>query len=235
MVRNRLISLIIAVAILGFGCTSRSEDAGWGNDKWGADITNPVNATIPSNVRSASDDLERWAHLMRRYNSMRDEIRLYSRKYGIADLSGGKTDSESEIRIWLGFGMALPTCFILRGTTEKQNALYIHYLDPSDFDSGATTGSNLRAKTALGTPTSGWDRLEVFLKDEGIDYPIKLAMDEDALPIPDGTFIAIEVRRGTAYDMVYYSSETKSRDGKRAIKICERAAQEFNVDKRCRY
>src|SRR5712691_2642870 len=74
-----------------------------------------VNASTSIETQSSSDDLRRQKELQRQYEAMRSMIKRQSLIAGLKNLGeSASTHSETEIRIWVGFGLAYPRCFILK-------------------------------------------------------------------------------------------------------------------------
>jgi hypothetical protein len=87
----------------------------------------------------------------------------------------------------------------------------------------------LRLSLRLSAPSSGQDEFERFLKDQGIDSPIKLSLDDRETPGPDEETIVIEVKSGPIYSMVFFPSNTETEDGKKAWAVWEKIKREFNI------
>jgi hypothetical protein len=165
---------------------------------------------------------------------MLDEIKRESLKSKINNLREEVlSDSETEIRIWIGFGLAYPRCFILRYSNGHTKAFY---LAPKPNGAKAATDSSgevLISKAVLNAPASGWDEFNRFLKEQGIDAPLKLSLDESQLPDPDAESMVVEAKSGTRYSMVFFSLHADSEDGRKALEVCRRIEREFNVRLGC--
>ncbi len=224
MKRWLLTSLVLAFAGLGYKCA--------GGSKRAASLTNN-NASTSVEAQSSSD-LKRKADLQNRYQDMLDEIKRESLKSKMNNLrEEGLSDSEAEIRIWIGFGLAYPRCFILRYSNGNPTAFY---LAPKPNGTKAATDSSgevLIAKTVLNAPASGWEEFNRFLKEEGIDYPLRLSLDESQISDPDAESMVVEVRSGTRYSMVFFSLHADSQDGRKALEVCRRIEREFKVRMGC--
>ena len=176
---------------------------------------------------------KREKELRSQYEAMKNDIRRASRKLGIENLSDSSSGTTDEIRVWLGFGLIYPRCFIL---TNVQGARQARYLAPKVV--GGRTKSDKKgdvvfAKNVVGTPKSGWDKLDGFLREQGIDSSIKLAAESQHTIDPDEQVIAIEVRSGSTYSMVFFHSGNEGMDAQKALNVCRRLESEFNVKMDC--
>jgi hypothetical protein len=82
-------------------------------------------------------------------------------------------------------------------------------------------------RTNLGDPRSGWASIINYLKVTEIDSPIGLALDQSYEPYPDQEMLALEVRSGGRYTLVFYLDSTQSQDGKKAFELCRKIESEF--------
>jgi hypothetical protein len=184
-------------------------------------------------VKLGSNDMKRTSNLQRRYEEMLSAIEGEALKAGINNLiEKGLTDSETEIRIWVGFGVAYPRAFDLEYSATRARASHIAPRRTTDnlADNGSAVSLSI---TPLDDPVSGWDELSRFLKKQGIDDPFQLSLDENQVVDPDGESIVVELKRGRKYNMVFYSLDTNSPDGERAVQVCRRLEREFSVSMTC--
>jgi hypothetical protein len=79
----------------------------------------------------------------------------------------------------------------------------------------------------MGNPHSGWESIVNYMKATEIDSPIGLALDKTYEPYPDQEMLALEVKSGRQYSLVFYLDSTKSQDGKKAFEMCKRIESEF--------
>lgn len=148
-------------------------------------------------------------------------LKRESQTLGIKNLREAKIDDETEVRIWMMFDVALPRCFILKENNGDYKAIY----------AAAVKGKKGIPKATLTPPHSGWDEFDGFLKEQGVDVPIKLSLDEKTLPEED--IVLIEGKSGVQYSMVFFFTNTKSEDGQKALKVCRRIEQEFSIRMGC--
>lgn len=157
-------------------------------------------------------------------------LKRESLKLNLEPLS--ESDSEDEIRLWVGFGLLTPRCFTSKRVGRVQKAMYYATKSKPAPEGAATKYGVEQIATVLGSPKSGWQNFEVFLRSRGIDSPIKLTSDLD-LTDTDGEDIIIEVRSRGVYSMVFFPTETKSLDGLKARDVCQKIENEFNIKMGC--
>ena len=187
--------------------------------------TGPTQSPTPS--PSVEDAVERLQLLQRHVEIMQDAIKRESLKLKIGNLKDTASTGAKEIRIWITFGLITPRIFINKELNGKQEAFYI---------SSKAVGK--RAKIAmvqlpLQPPTSGWNEFAEFMKNHGIDSPMKLSFDERYAPDPDEEAIAIEINSNGKYELVFYTLSTTSEDGHKALEVCRRIEQEFKIRMGC--
>lgn len=193
----------------------------------GKSANKPASTIQPPSVVSDDDEANR------RYEVMRREIKLASEKLAVENLKDSIHDKD-EIRVWVGFGLTYPRCFILRFVEEERQATYLTIRPIRRRASGGEKVEGVVTKVALGIPKSGWDEFEKFLKSRGIDSPIRLSRESSQYtPSPDGQSIAIEVKFGAAYSMVFFHLDNKSEDAQKALNVCRRIEQEFSIEMYC--
>jgi len=170
--------------------------------------------------------------LRTQYLAMEKELGRAARKLGLENLSDSR-DTPEEIRIWVGFGIILPTCLVLTRTGNASQATFVAPklgADKAELDS---KGHVIYAKNILGSPKSGWEGLHRFLKEQGIGSPMRLAPERHYTIDPDETFIAIEVRSGAEYCMVFFPTVDEETDAKKALGACRRLQSEFGINMGC--
>lgn len=191
------------------------------------------NVSTAPQMQSHPEDLKRREDLQRQYEAMQNAIKRESLELGMENLREHVTDSETETetRIWVGFGLAYPRCFILKNLNGKQKAFYVI---PKKIVSKAAMDIEVSmTKTVLDAPQSGWYEFERFLKSQGIDSPIRLSLDDKHLPDPDEESIVVEVKSGTSYSMVFFSLYTENEDGRKLLEVCRNIEREFNIKLGC--
>jgi hypothetical protein len=195
--------------------------------------TNLANNSISIGTQSRPDDLKRGKDSQTQYEAIQNRIKGEYLKLKIMNLKEAVSDSENETRIWVGFGLTYSRCLVLKHLNGKQKAFYI---GPNIIGSKAEMdmkGEVLITETVLDDPQSGWGELDRFLKEQGVDSPIKLSLDEQHMPDPDEQYIVVETKSGALYSMVFFSLYTETEDGQKALKVCRRMEQEFNVRMGC--
>ena len=126
-------------------------------------------------------------------------IKRESLELKINNLKDAASNAETEIRIWVGFGMLYPRCFIMKELNGRREAFYI---------APKTNGSKTMTKISLESPKSGWNEFAEFIKKQGIDIPMRLSLDDQYMPDPDEESIAIEAKSHGNYGMVFYTLST---------------------------
>ncbi len=181
----------------------------------------------PSEIASPGSSAVAQDSLTEDY-TLQKEIRKASADLRIDNLIDRPSGTEHEIRIWVGFGLSYPRCFILRQTNGTLEASHVTVTTVSGPTGNATT-----VRTILGTPKSGWDRFERFLRSQGIGSSIHLAPEHDYIPNPDGQIIALESKSGAGYSMVFFHLDNKSAEAQKAVSVCRRVEEEFGITMHC--
>jgi hypothetical protein len=214
-----LTALILWAALSSYHCSSQSKISTNQPDRTGETPTPPDGLKISKELQS-------------RYEDMLTEVRSESAKLGAVSLKDSPAEPGTEVRILVGFGLAHPRYFIL----NSRNGTYEASLITAKVVAGKAVidekGRLLSTRIPLSAPSSGWDNFEKFLKDQGIESPIKLSLNDRDIPDPDDEIIVIEVKSGSVYSMVFFPSNTESEDGKKAWAVWERIKQEFDVRNR---
>jgi hypothetical protein len=153
---------------------------------------------------------------------IREELKRASLKLRLEDLPELQLGAtESETRIWVGFGLLVPRCFVFK---------YVNGMHQAQF----LTVQRFRANTySLTPPQSGWLTLEQTLKSSGVRPPLKLKPDFEHLPDPDEEVIAVELKSGDEYYLMYYPLATETQDGKKVVELCRTIEQEFGLRMGC--
>ncbi|MGH9930826.1 MAG: hypothetical protein ACREA9_16570 [Pyrinomonadaceae bacterium] len=206
--------------IIGFSlqCSHTAEEAGGlnGNNSAGK----------PTGNSSTEDDAE----LKRRYDAMEIEIESASRKLNVENLKAVR--GIDEIRVWLGFGVTHPRLFILQLSGKRQAA----FVTSTTHHAGSASDNmhDTVTKASLSPPKSGWDEFEKFLKEQGVDSPIRLSQEStDYVRSPDVQVIAIEARLGDYYGMVFFHLDNKNDNAQTALTVCRRIEHDFDVKMYC--
>jgi hypothetical protein len=188
---------------------------------------NGVGQKRPSEVVMNGDK-----ELQTQYLAMGKELRRAARNLGLENLSDS-AETRDEIRIWVGFGIILPTCLVLTRIRNVNDATFIAPKVRADKVEMDSKGNVIYAKTMLGPPKSGWEKLDGFLDEQGIDSPIRLSPKRHYTIDPDETFVVIEARSGTAYDMVFFPTVDEGTEAKKALGACRRLESEFGINMGC--
>ena len=153
---------------------------------------------------------------------IRDALKRATVKLHLDDLHNIQLGpTESETRIWVGFGLLSPRCFVFKNVNGVNQALFF-------------TVQRSRANAyALTPPQSGWLTLEQILKSSGIRPPLQLKPDYQHLPDPDEELIVVELKSGAEYYLIYYPVATDTQDGKRVVELCRTIEEEFDVRMGC--
>jgi hypothetical protein len=114
------------------------------------------------------------------------------------ELLGGALDArqikkdDTEVRIWVGFGLLVPTGLILRKENQGWTG---HYLNPVVND------ENITYNSIQVTPKSGWSRFSKKVIREGlIMFPDSEDLDQSKKYVSKGT---IGIRDGVTYIVEY--------------------------------
>jgi hypothetical protein len=215
-----LTGTLIVIACFSSQCSQTSERVD------GESASNSASKIQSPSVVKNDDELKR------RYQVMGTEIKRASEKLAVENLRDSIHDKD-EIRVWVGFGLTYPRCFTLRFVQEERQATY---LTIRTVRRGAALEKveGVVTKTPLDIPKSGWDEFEKFLKSQGIDSPIRLSRESSQfIPSPDVQIIAIEVKYGAAYSMVFFNLDNKAEDAQKALSVCRRIEQEFTIEMYC--
>lgn len=211
-----LTALIPLVACLNYRCSPRSKISN--NSPGGA-----------GNLSTPADKLKVRKDLQSRYEDMLIAVKSESAKLGVSSLNDSPEEPGTEVRVLVGFGLAHPRYFILKNRSGTNEAFLITAKVVGGKAAMDGKGGLLSTKITLSAPSSGWDEFERFLKDQGIESPIKLLLDDRDTPDPDQETIVVEVKSGSDYSMVFFPSNTESEDGKKAWAAWEKIKREFNI------
>src|SRR6266404_6134762 len=153
---------IVALASLSNQCSRHSK------------VVNPqsnraTQSASPSS--SIANDVKGEKALQGQVEAIQGAIKRESLKLKINNLRDDVSDAETEIRIWVGFGMLYPRCFMMKELNGRREAFYIA---PKTI-SGKTDvqGEVPMTKLSLESPKSGWNEFAEFIKKQGIDSPMK--------------------------------------------------------------
>lgn len=220
----------LAVLILGVQCSRGPQK----EISYVEDAKQTVNNSAPLEIQSQDNNLKMDEETKRFLEeSARNGIKKASLKLKLKNLSETTLGRETEMRFWVGFGLASTRCLILKTREGNDQALYIGPRVAGDKPVFDDKGEAIIDTITLGAPKSGWEEFEIFLKNQGIDSPLKLSLDKKHEPSTDGESIVVEVKSDDAYSMVFFSVHTESQDGQKALKVCRRIAEEFDVQIGC--
>jgi hypothetical protein len=222
-----LTSVTILLTCMSFQC-SRSSTSFNGGSGVSNNLSNSAQTKSASDKLKATQDMENWQQVVR------TQIKRESAKLGIDNLRDASLGSESQIRIWVGFGLAYSRCIILRNVSGTREGIYV---GPMIVESRAPINARKVSftKKPLSAPKSGWDDLYKFLRVQGIESTIGLSSDEQFIPAPDGEIIVMEIKSGKEYSMAFFSLYTESEDGQKALNVCRKMEQEFGITMGCGY
>ena len=142
-----------------------------------------------------------------------------------------ESDAKDEVRLWVGFGLITPRLFVLRREDGIEKATY--YSTEPNPDKTLRPQTGIKVVLPLESPKSGWKNFRTFLKNNGVDAPLKLTSDVESLIDPDSEAIVIEVKSARGYEMVFFPKSTKTADGQKALGVCHQIESEFNVRMGC--
>lgn len=217
---SNMMATLLACALCIYACSvvqcSRNPEAP------GATTNRPPHPP-DSAAGSRSDELQA------EYNGILAMLKEESINSGIPNLRDVTAGPQTETRMWVGFGLAVPKCFILSNRSDENAAFYV---GPKVVGNRAVLdaeGKVLITKTTLPAPKSGWDDFERFLKSRGVDKTLRLAPVKEPTADVDVRYIVIEVKSGDSYSMVFYSLSEESGDRPKALEVCQRVEQEFGI------
>ena len=180
------------------------------------------NYSSPSSNQSSNED-----NFKIPYDEIVGAIAKFSKQSGMDNLKDAKlSDSETEIRIWKGWGLAFPRCFVLKFRSGNADAFLVAPKKIVD-------GKGVYAKALLNSPRSGWNNLSISLKEQGIGSSVELAQDKNDIVDPDIELIIIEMKKESRHTMAYYTQSTETTDGKKAFAICRTIENEFEAHIGC--
>lgn len=199
--------LIVAVMLGNFGCSGGS----------------PINSTNASNSLPMTPRNSNGSnHSQDQPDAVRSALKREGSKLNLQDLKEMKlSPSQSEVRLWVGLGLLVPRCFIVKNRIDLWQASYLTIQDSSPIT------------TSLASPRSGWPAFEQLLRDHKVIAPLGLKPDDQYAADPDEEIIAIELKAGDRYDFVYYSARTSSDDGRSVIELCKVIEKEFAIKMGC--
>ena len=216
-----LATLIFTIAYLGYNCSCVSS-------KLNNATNDSAKVSTPTATQSPADDLK-MKDLESRYELTLSALSAESAKLGISSLKDSSDAPGTEVRVLVGFGLAHPRCFILTNSNGTHEASFITAKVRGGRAAMDEEGRILSTRIALHSPASGWDEFEQFLKNQGIEYPLKLSLDDNAALDPDEEVIVVEVKSGSVYRMVFFPANTESEDGKKAWAVWEKIRREFDI------
>lgn len=196
-------------------------------------VSTSTNLSATAVNQERREDLKMKDTLKDRYESMLQMLDRESANLRIPSLRTTEPDSHSEIRIWVGFGLAYVRCVLLKQVGATQEAIYVGPKVIGGRAARDSKGKVALPKRELGAPRSGWIDLREFLKEQGVDSPIRLSMDDQSIVVPDGETIAIEAKSKDKYTMVFFSVYSKSQDAQKALQVCRRVEHEFGITMAC--
>jgi len=140
---------------------------------------------------------------------------------------------ESETRVWVGFALMNTPCFILKDVNGQKSAVFISAKVSRPASASDRKPRVLPVHTVLSAPSSGWPEFDRYLKEQGVEYPLRFSFDNRHSGDPDEESIVIEMKSGANYSMVFFPLFTETADGKRALEVCRKIEQEFHIKLGC--
>jgi hypothetical protein len=196
--------LVVAIILCNSGCS-------------GASSMNQNNS-LP--LTPSSNDMKKQQD---RPDAVRAALKREGSKLNLEDLAELKLGpAENEIRVWVGLGVLVPRCFVFKSGNDLREASYL-----TIQDSAART-------EVLDPPHNGWPAFDRLLRAHKLTSPLELKPDAQYVADPDEEIIAIELKSGERYDLVYYSLGTQSEDGKSVVTLCQAIENEFTVRMGCK-
>jgi len=160
-------------------------------------------------------------------------IKQESLDLGLQSLRDAKINAKTEIRIWVAFGWAVPRCFVLVSSNKGHKAFFIDAKVVNNRGAEDRHGNLIMQRIVLNPPKSGWPELVSFLSDHGVGPVFSLSEWKNQTIALDEEYIIIESRSGRTYNMVYYPLFREFGDRKKAIAVCQKVEQEFDIGIGC--
>ena len=167
------------------------------------------------------------------YEEMLPKMAGLSKQASIPNLKDvSLSDVQTEIRLWKAFGLLYPRCFVLKIDNGNPAASFVY---PKVVGNKAVfhKGNPVYINAPLNAPHSGWENLLGYLKQNGLDSTIRLALDKRYMPYPDAEELVLEMKTGSRHTMPYYIDSTVTADGKKAFGICQKMETEFDIHLGC--
>ena len=217
---------VIVCSCFCFQCSDNSKSLNSQNSS----AMNTVGIANSSETELPSPDHDKQKDPQTHSEAIKSALHREAEKLGLNTLSQTGSDDSSEVRVWVGFGIVYPRCFILRTAAEKREAFF---MTPKVVGEALGASSKVKmSKTVLMPPRSGWKEFERSLKEQGINFPIELT--SQLTPDPDAEIIVVETRWRDVYSMVYFSLNSESQDGLRVKTVCQKIEEEFEIVIGCR-
>lgn len=173
----------------------------------GQDIPKPVLVDLNETSQLRTDILRR--------------INLYSDQYGLTNLKDASLgEDESEVRIWVGFGLFAPRCFSFGKIKDKFEANFVSLK--------AVSGKTVVNKMSLLPVGKDWKIFDEYLNKHPI-FEGNLTADKEHIADPDEEIIFVEIKQGKTYTFFHYSISTTSKDGILVVGLGEAAEKEFGI------
>jgi hypothetical protein len=132
-------------------------------------------------------------------------------------------DGESEIRVWVGFGLSGEDGIVLRHSGGQWSGLYLH---------GMSDGPLPRKyQKALTVPKSGWETAWQRLSDAGILTLPDASAVQCSTYINDGVGYVVEINADKIYRTYLYDNPNHAQcdEAKKMMRIGEIIAEEFDL------
>ena len=136
---------------------------------------------------------------------------------------------ETEIRLTVFRAFSLPKLFIIK-FNEKQNAALLIIADHNN----PGRRNPIYKQKRLKKPKRGWKAFKTYIKKQSVDPGFELSLDKEVFIDPDSGFIILEAKFGSAYHMVWYPFSSESVDKSKALNVCQRIEQDFNIRLYCK-
>jgi hypothetical protein len=151
----------------------------------------------------------------------------------IPNLKEAKNHRGIEFRLYMGFGLFFPKCFIYRSVDNKREALLIDAKVRNNKAVFDRAGNIQPESRVLIAPVSGWESFERALSENGVGPTISLKFDEYDTVDPDEGSIVLELRNENNYSAVSYTRDNNLEDGRKAKRVCQLVEKEFGVTMSC--
>jgi len=168
------------------------------------------------------------------YEQMLLQVTRLAKEVGIPNLKDANlSDAQTQFRLWMGLGLITPRCFMLKIDNGNPTASFATVKIVGN-KGVFLNGNPVYVNAPLNAPHSGWATFLAFLRQNGIDTSINIALDKHYKPDPDQESLILEMKTGSRHTLVHYINSTVADDSKKAFAVCEQIQNEFDIQVGCK-